>query len=288
MVAVTMDEAVRRLLAVGGTLDHIGGVDNFCWPSVEYHPDRNPDGKYKAAQLVRAVQALKEMCLAYDLPLLSGKDSMYLDGLLPGVFGEMHRVSGLPTLFFTAVSLVDDVHRAVTPDLKSPGDLLYLLGETRPELGGSEFYELLGYVGLSAPKVYPQAVLPYYRLLSQAMERGLVASARGLYRGGLGVHLALASLAGGLGVEVDLSNIVPQAPAHAALYSESAGRLLVSIAPEHRLEIEDLFQGQPLSLLGTVRPDQTFLVSRGSARPLIDTPLADLKAAWQRRFGQLV
>ena len=54
MTAVTIDEAVRRLLAVGGTLSHIGGVDNFCWPSVEYDPRHNPDGKYKAAQLVRA------------------------------------------------------------------------------------------------------------------------------------------------------------------------------------------------------------------------------------------
>ncbi len=58
MAAVTIDEAVRRLLAVGGSLDHIGGVDNFCWPSVEYHPMHNPDGKFKAAQLVRACLAL--------------------------------------------------------------------------------------------------------------------------------------------------------------------------------------------------------------------------------------
>ena len=82
MAAVTIDEAVRRLVAVGGDLGHLGGVDNFCWPSVEYHPEKNPDGKFKAAQLVRACQALKDLCLAYGLPLLSGKDSMYVDGVL--------------------------------------------------------------------------------------------------------------------------------------------------------------------------------------------------------------
>ena len=86
MVAATIDEAVRRVLAVGGKLDEIGGVDNFCWPNIQYHPVQNPDGRFKAAQLVRANWALRDICLAYGIPLLSGKDSMYVDGHLPGAF----------------------------------------------------------------------------------------------------------------------------------------------------------------------------------------------------------
>ncbi len=287
MVAVTMDEAVRRLVAVGASLDRIGGVDNFCWPSIEYHPERNPDGKFKAAQLVRACRALKDLCQAYGIPLLSGKDSMYVDGVHPGAFGETHRVSGLATLFFTAVSLIDDLSLAVTPDLKTPGDLIYVIGDTRPELGGSEFYEMLGYVGKSVPEVRPQEFLSTYRLVEQAVREGLLASCRALTRGGLGVHLALVSLAGGLGVDVDVSFVAPGLPAHAALYSESAGRFLVSIAPEHRARLEALFQGQPLLFLGEVRPDQSFSIRRND-RTLLDLPLSDLKAAWQRRFGGLI
>ena len=159
MAAVTIDEAVRRLVAVGGDLGHLGGVDNFCWPSVEYHPEKNPDGKFKAAQLVRACQALKDLCLAYEMPLLSGKDSMYVDGVLAGRFGETHRVSGLATLFFTAVGVVPDLTRVVNLDFKKPGDLIYVVGATRDELGGSEFYELLGYVGLNVPQVRPEEFL---------------------------------------------------------------------------------------------------------------------------------
>ncbi len=287
MVAMTIDEAVRRLLAVGGALAHIGGVDNFCWPNVEYHPEQNPDGKYKAAQLVRACWALRDLCRAYEIPLLSGKDSMYVDGLLPGAFGEMHRVSGLPTLFFTAVSVLNDLRRAVTLDWKNPGDRIYLLGETRPELGGSEFYEMLGYVGLSVPEVRGPEFLPYYRLLEQAIQEELLASCHGLYRGGLGVHLALAGLAAGLGVEVDLSQVSPASPSHAAFYSESAGRFLVSVAPEHQDRLERLFQGQPLHLLGEVRRDNAFKVTR-RGRTLMDTSLETLQAAWQHRFGNLV
>jgi phosphoribosylformylglycinamidine synthase len=287
MTAVTIDEAVRRLLAVGGDLDHIGGVDNFCWPSVEYHPQRNPDGKFKAAQLVRSCLALKDLCHAYGIPLLSGKDSMYVDGLLPGAYGEMHRVSGLPTLFFTAVSVLPDVRRALSLEWKRPGDLIYLVGDTRPELGGSEFYELLGYVGLSVPKVNPGAFLPYYRLLSLAGQRELLASAHGLYRGGLAVHLALSSLAAGLGLEADLSRVAPDLPDYAALYSESAGRFLVSVAPADAPRLEELFAGQPLSLIGQVLQDPTFKIIR-HGRTLLEAPLTILRTAWERRFGGLV
>jgi len=287
MTAVTIDEAVRRLLAVGGVLEHIGGVDNFCWPSVEHHPRHNPDGDYKAAQLVRACLALKDLCRAYGIPLLSGKDSMYVDGLLPGAYGEMHRVSGRPTLWFTAVSVLPDLRRALSLEWKRPGDLIYLVGKTRPELGGSEYYEMLGYVGLSVPQVRPHEFLPYYRLLSQAGGAELLASAHGLYRGGLAVHLVLASLAAGLGVEVDLGQVAPDGPAYAALYAESAGRFLVSIDPVHQTRLEELFQGQPLTLIGRVRQDATVQISRQGAT-LLEAPLAALRAAWERRFGGLV
>ena len=153
MTAASIDEAVRRLLAVGGRLEHLGGVDNFCWPSIQYDPVKNPDGKFKAAQLVRANWALKDFCLAYGIPLLSGKDSMYIDGHLPGEFGETHKISGLPTLLFTATSVIPDVGRCLTLDCKEPGDYIYLVGKTRPELGGSEYYELFGYTGLNVPEV---------------------------------------------------------------------------------------------------------------------------------------
>jgi phosphoribosylformylglycinamidine synthase len=254
---------------------------------VEHHPDHNPDGKYKAAQLVRACWALKDMCLAYGLPLLSGKDSMYVDGVLPGRFGETHRVSGLPTLFFTTVGVIPDLTRVVNLDFKEAGDLIYAVGATQPELGGSEFYELLGYVGMGVPMVRAQEFLSCYQALSQAITEEVLASCHGVYRGGLGVHLALCSLAGGLGVETDLEGILPELPAHIALYSESAGRFLVSVAPAQQRRFEEIFQGQPCHLLGEVRPDQEFTLKR-QGRRLLTVPLAELKEAWISPFGNLV
>ncbi len=135
MTSCTIDEALRRLIAVGGDPEHIGGVDNFCWPSVQYHPQSNPDGRFKAAQLVRSCRALRDICLAYEIPLLSGKDSMYVDGHLPGRYGETHKVSALETLQFSTTGVIEDVNKCVTMESKMPGDLVYILGITRDELG---------------------------------------------------------------------------------------------------------------------------------------------------------
>ncbi len=196
-------------------------------------------------------------------------------------------MSGLPTLFFTAVGLVPDLSKVVNLDFKVAGDLIYLVGATQQELGGSEFYELMGYVGLSVPQVRPQEFWSCYQAMSQAIAEQVLASCHGIYRGGLGVHLALSSLAGGLGVEADLGEILPDLPTHAALYSESAGRFLVSVAPAQRRRFEEIFQGQPYQLLGEVRPDRDFVVKR-QGRTLLTVTLDDLKEAWTRPFGKLM
>ena len=285
MTAVSIDEAVRRLLAVGGSLDHIGGVDNFCWPSIQYDPRKNPDGKYKAAQLVRANRALQEYCLAYGIPLLSGKDSMYIDGHLPGAFRETHKVSGLPTLLFTAVSVIPDVARCLTLDCQEPGDVLYVVGLTRAELGGSALYEMFGYTGRQVPEVRAQEFLAYYRQVEEATAAGLLASCHGVYQGGLAVHLAMMAMAGDLGIEVDLAGVAP-APL-VALYSESAGRFLVSVDPGHCRHWETLMAGAPCLRLGQVRADRKFLLN-WAGRPLIQADVRELKALWQQRFADLV
>ena len=197
MTTAVIDETVRRLLAVGGDPDHIGGVDNFCWPQYPVRPGFQPGRQVQGGPVVRANQALKETCEAYGIPLLSGKDSMYVDGSLPGEFGERHKVSGLPTLQFTAISAVSDVTACQTLDFKDSGDPIYMIGLTADELGGSEYYELLGYVGCNVPQTDLAANMKHYRAFYQAMREGLIASAKTVGRGGLGVATALSSLAGG-------------------------------------------------------------------------------------------
>ncbi len=290
MTACIIDEAVRRVVAVGGTLDHIGGVDNFCWPNIQYHPAENPDGRFKAAQLVRSCRALKEMCEAYEIPLLSGKDSMYVDGHLPGRYGETHKVSALPTLQFSATSVIDDIGKCQTLECKVPGDLVYILGVTRNELGASEYYERFGYVGLNVPRVDPEAFLPLYRALEKAVSAGLAASVHGIYRGGLGVHLALVAMAGCLGMEIDLTKVPAEAVSRCdtLLFSESAGRFIVTVDPKNREAFETLFKDLPLGCAGRVTETPVVKILGPDGRVRVSADVFALKKAWKRPFGGLV
>ncbi len=290
MTACSIDEAVRRLIAVGAGLEQIGGVDNFCWPNIQYDPIRNPDGKFKAAQLVRSCRALRDMCLTYKIPLLSGKDSMYVDGNLAGRYGEIHKVSALETLQFSAISVIEDVHHCLTMDAKIPGDLVYIVGTTCNELGGSVYYEHLGYIGCNVPQVRPDEFIPLYQNLTAAIKKELVASAHGVYRGGLGVHLAMVAMGGNLGLEVDLAKVPSKQIGRddTLLFSESAGRFIVTVDPARREAFENSFKGSGWACVGAVT-EQPDLVIRGLAQQtLLAVPVKDLKAAWKKTFGDLI
>jgi len=289
MVAATIDEAVRRLVVVGSDLEQIGGVDNFCWPSIQYDPRENPDGKYKAAQLVRANWALRDICLKFGIPLLSGKDSMYVDGYINGPFGEAHRISGLPTFQFTATSIVPDVRNCLSIDLKVPGDLIYVLGETRDESGGSEYYDLLGYVGLNVPRLNGVPEKNHYAALQRAIEAGLISAAHGVYRGGLGIHLALMALAGDLGVEVDLAKVPVSSPVRSdkLLFSESCGRVILCVDPKKKKPFEKLMAGCQMETIGRVRKDQALYIKDGK-RILIKTRLKPLRETFHQTYGGLI
>lgn len=290
MAACSIDEAVRRVLAVGGDWGHIGGVDNFCWPNILHDAESNPDGKFKAAQLVRACWALRDMCRAYGIPLLSGKDSMYVDGHLTGRYGETHKVSALETLQFATISVVPDIAGCVTMDSKVPGDLIYAVGLTRNELGASEYYDHLGYVGLNVPQVRSGAFAALYRAMGRAVAEGLAASVHGVYRGGLGVHLAMVAMGGGLGMHVDLQRVPAEAVGRndTLLFSESAGRFVVTVDPRRRTEFEAVFQALPCACIGTVTAEPFLKVDGRAGEALMRLAVADLKAAWKAPFGQLI
>jgi phosphoribosylformylglycinamidine synthase len=290
MVACSIDEAVRRVVAVGGDFGHIGGVDNFCWPSIQYHPVSNPDGKFKAAQLVRACRALREICLAYGIPLLSGKDSMYVDGHLTGRYGESHKVSAPETMQFATISVVPDIRLAVSMDAKIPGDRVYVAGFTRDEMGASEYYAHFGYVGRNVPQARPAEFSPIYRAVNRAVEQGLVASAHGVYRGGLGVHLAMVAMGGNLGLQVDARRLPVEGVSRldTLLFSESAGRFLLTVDPGRSREFEALFAGLPLACIGTVTQEAVLDVTGLDGRPAVHLRVDDLKASWKRPFGHLI
>nr|WP_320193759.1 AIR synthase-related protein [uncultured Desulfobacter sp.] len=292
MMACTIDEAVRRLIAVGGSLDHIGGVDNFCWPDIGYDATSNPDGKFKAAQLVRACRALKDACMAYGIPLLSGKDSMYVDGHLEGAFGERIKVSALETVQFSAVSLVSDVSRCVTLEPKTAGDAVYVLGSTGDELGASEYYEMYDKTGLNVPCVDFSKLKTLYKALEKAIDTELIASCHAVGRGGLGVHFSLVAMGGGLGLDIDLAglsmtNDLPLSN-DKALFSESAGRFIVTVSQDKKQTFEKLCKGLPCACLGTVTDSHDHLKIASDGNLLADMSIATLDSAFNKTFGDKI
>jgi len=291
MMTCTIDEAVRRILSVGGSFDHIGGLDNFCWPNIGFDEKNNPDGKFKAAQLVRACRALKDSCMAYRIPLLSGKDSMYVDGHLEGKFGERVKVSALETVQFSATSVLDDISKCVTMDPKVPGDLIYVMGETKNELGASEYYDLFGKTGKNIPKVDFDANKICYKLLEKVIDKELIASSHAVARGGIGIHLGLMAMGGGLGMEIDLSCLPLSSDPLSdttILFSESAGRFVITVAPDKKAVFEKMCKGLPVSCVGVVTDQHTCLKIAGQDKnTIVNLSCEALDTAFSKTFGDM-
>jgi len=278
MAASVIDTAVRRIIAGGGTMDYIAGLDNFCWPD-PIQSEKTPDGHYKLAQLVRCHQALYDYTRAYGVPLISGKDSMKNDSTRGGV-----KISVPPTLLFSVIGKMDDVLKAVTLDVKSAGDLVYVIGVTRPETGASEYSRYLdeAAIGNSAPEVDADALKPMYRRAEEAIAKGLVRSAHVPAKGGLGVGLAKCAFGGELGMDVDLTK-VPQDEVDrddVLLYSESNGRFIVTVAPQDRGAFEELMADSPCACVGNVREDAQLCLKLMDGNT-VSWDVLELKQTWK-------
>ncbi|MEW5774808.1 MAG: AIR synthase-related protein [Thermodesulfobacteriota bacterium] len=277
MMASAIDEAVRNAVAAGADPRHMAGVDNFCWCD-PVQSEKTPDGHYKLAQLVRANQALAHFCLAYGVPCISGKDSMKND-----YAGGGKKISIPPTVLYSVMAVAPDVGKCVTMDFKQPGDLVYLLGVTYPELGGSEISQLFRAPFHDVPQVNAVEARERYLALHRAMQDGLVTACHDLSDGGLGVAFAEMAIGGRIGARLDVAR-VPTCPGDMettdALYAESNSRLLVTVKPADAAAFEARFAGQVCARVGEVLAGDTVEIVRGDA-PVLSLPVADLAAAWK-------
>jgi len=286
MTANAVDEAMRNYVAVGGSLALVAGLDNFCWCD-PVQSDKTPDGDYKMAQLVRSNQALYDICMVYNLPLISGKDSMKND-----FYDGTTKISIPPTLLFSVIGKMDDARKAVTMDVKRPGDFVYLLGCTADELGASEYFTMKGFIGNKVPRVDSASAYARYQAYHEAVIQGVVASCHDLSDGGLAVAAAESAFAGGFGMSIDLSR-VPWTGSEdgwrdeALLFSESASRLLVTVKKEHVEAFEAIMGDDCCSLVGKVTEEQILSIESIEGHDVIMADLAELKEAWQSTLREL-
>jgi phosphoribosylformylglycinamidine synthase II len=278
MAQCAVDEAVRAHVALGGDPAQMAALDNFCWPDPVQGPE-TPDGERKLAQLVRACRGLSEACVAYRLPLISGKDSMKNDARVGG-----RKISIRPTLLVSLMGIIPDVRRAQTSDLKASGDILYVVGESRGEMGGTIYERRAGTRLGRCPSLDPGPAFSSYRRLYRAMRAGIVRSCHDLSDGGLWTCLAESCLGGELGASLSLDEIptapgLPDLAAERLLFCETPSRFLVSIAPRHRARWERLMARVPMGRVGEVLAEpHVHLRLRGTV--IAAVALAEIRDAW--------
>lgn len=278
MTACAIDEAIRNAVAVGVNIDHLAGLDNFCWCD-PVKSAKTPDGEYKLAQLVRANMAIYDYTTAFGVPCISGKDSMKNDYQI----GKT-KISIPPTLLFSVIGKIKDIRKAVTMDAKLPQDLVYIIGETKEELGGSEWFAQKKFIGNNIPQVNAAKAIKIYRALHKAMQSGLIASCHDCSDGGLVVALAETAFAGNLGMNIDL-NSVPYTGKKRddyILFSETVSRFVVTIHTEDKRKFEKIMAGNIISKIGFITGDGLFQVTGMDGKLIIKEEISKLKDAWQK------
>ena len=275
MAASSIDEAFRNCVAVGGDPSRVGLLDNFCWG----YTDR-PE---TLGTLVRAAIACQDLAIAFDAPFISGKDSLHNEFSYEGKDGTRKTISIPSTLLISALAQVEDVTTCVTMDLKAAGNLLYQVGETKNELGGSHFGLVNDLAGGEVPKVDTTAAKSIFHTLHNAIKNRLVRSCHDMSEGGLAVCVAEMAFAGGFGATVELNSVPCSADANnetTKLFAESNSRFVCEVAPENKAAFETMMKDIACQHIGTVESDHDvkFLADGNS---VLSEPIDELKTAWQ-------
>jgi phosphoribosylformylglycinamidine synthase II len=247
MAKLAADEAVRNLVVLGVDPNKVALIDNFCWPDPitnEKNPDpaHKIDAEHKLAQLVRTCRSLAELVRVYEMPLVSGKDSMKNDFVGKFENGKSVKISVLPTLLVTALGYHPDVRKAVKSHAAT-GSNLYLLGSA----DHSHYFgtTLEKYFGVETKTSLPEWNLTETRALYEqffkATEKNLIASAHDLSEGGLLPALFETLLLNTGGIDLDLNALGTDAISVA--FSEQPGRILVSVTSQNANAFETHFNG---------------------------------------------
>jgi phosphoribosylformylglycinamidine synthase len=268
MAASAIDEAIRNNVAVGGR--RIALLDNFTWG--------NPEKPDRLGSLVRACEACYRFAKAFKTPFISGKDSLYNESPAGPV---------TPTLLITAIGIIPDIRIATSLDVKAPGDSIYIVGKTYRELGGSEYYRLMGFLGKNVPKVRQAQARKSFGAITRAIDLGLVNACHDLSEGGLAVAAAEMAFSGGYGLELDL-RLVPAEGVNRndfLLFSESNSRFLVEVPSGCENDFERVMGGVIHARIGRVTKGSSLCIYGLDGNVIIDVALADLLKAWKSFLG---
>lgn len=257
---IAVAEAARNIVCSGG--EPLAITDNLNFGSPE-----KPEVFW---QMEQAVDGMAEACRFLETPVIGGNVSLYNENAKGAIY---------PTPVVGMVGLVQDIDHITTQEFKAEGDVIFLLGETKAELGGSEFqYAVHGATEGRPPVLDLATEQRLHKAVLGAIREGLVASAHDLSEGGLAAALAESGFGRGLGAKVDFaSDLRPDV----ALFSESQSRILLSAKPEQAAKLAAYVeaQGVPVQQLGTVGGDRLTIAVNG--QDAIDAPLGEFRKEWK-------
>ncbi len=271
--ASAIDEALRNIIAVGGTLEETAILDNFSWGNT-----RKPE---QLGTLVRAALACYDMATDFGVPFISGKDSLNNE-----FSTEDGTIAIPPTLLISAISVIPDVRQGMSMDLKDTGNQIYIVGQTFPELGGSHYYDLHDLIGQNVPRVRTDTARQLMQGIVHANQKDLIRSCHDLSEGGLSVAAAEMAFAGNNGLQIDLSAVPFDGNKElrrddVLLFSESNSRFLVEVEPDNCPAFESQFDQLPVARIGEVTQNHDLVITGRGGSPTIDEDITSLKSAWQ-------
>lgn len=253
--AIAVAEAARNIICSGA--EPLAITDNLNFG--------NPEKPEVFWQIEQAADGMSEACRVLNTPVIGGNVSLY---------NETSGTAIYPTPVVGMVGLVKDLNDITTQQFKNAGDLIYIVGETKDEFGGSELQKILnGKIFGKAPELNIEVEKERQDQILKAIQAGVVESAHDLSEGGLSVALSECLFgAKNLGATVKISgNPV------SALFSETQSRFLVSVKKENQSEFEKLVEAE---LIGEVTSSENLQILAEEA-PVLEASVVELKEAWK-------
>lgn len=280
MAAASIDSAVRNAVAAGASLKKLAILDNFCWCS--------SDEPEKLYQIKEAAKACYDMAVYYQTPFISGKDSMFNDFKGFDEKGKPIKISIPPTLLVTSIAVVPDIYKTVSIDLKSDQNLIYLIGETKDELGASEYFKMLSeesgkdWLGNKVPKVNLKKNKKIYNNFYKAIQKDLVASSIGVGHGGFISALTKMAIAGDMGAQIKLPP--SKLSDEQFIFSESQGRIIAEVYPQNKALFEKTMKDNKISLIGRVSVDNNLVIKNKLDKTIINIKTSQLAKNYRHNF----
>jgi phosphoribosylformylglycinamidine synthase len=262
--ASAIDETCRNLAAVGAVPHSFVDCLNFG----------NPEKPDRMEELYECCRGLGYMAASLGIPFVSGNVSLYNESA-----ALKEAIPPTPTIL--GIGICADVRDCVTVDAKAAGNRLYLLGETKAELGGTEYLRVCGSVGGTVPRSEPRVLKQRMSALHEAMNQRTIASCHDLSEGGLAVAICELLLGGDIGASIELARLNSGLRSDIVLFSESNSRWVVEVWRD----TADLFEAVMASrgvychALGETEATGRIRITSGE-RELVNLPLELMRAAW--------